>query len=531
MNPFGRGFREGCSLKNLLREGNIMKMTLEEKIGQLLMASLDGMTLDGAAERFLRENHIGNIIHFGNNLQSREQAVAFNGELMEAIQARCGIAPLIAVDHEGGRVVRFQAGVTDFPSPMAVGAAGDPALAEAVGRAMGEELASLGFHINIAPAVDVNTNPKNPVIGTRSFGDEPEKVAVLGTCMALGMQSAGLMACAKHFPGHGDTAMDSHFGLPRVDKSLEALEREELVPFAMVVREGVETIMTSHILYPALEPQEVPATMSRRILIDLLRVKMGFTGLIISDGMQMHAITEHFGIERGCVEALKAGCDLLCIGTGGAGVMDVQASCYQALLDAARLGEVPMERIDDAVQRVLAAKGRYGIRPQKDVAYDAHGELARHVAEKSITWLRGEGQPLEGRIVCVSTPATQKRYGVAEGNWRTKSFESVAAEALGGDAGSLEAGSDMTGVLARADTVVMDVGQGTETELAFIAEAIRQEKRVFVVLTGLPYVAERLPSGCAVLCAYGATPVSIRAACRALRGEIKLQGTLPVRLS
>ncbi len=509
----------------------LRELTLAEKIGQLLMVSLEGFDLDAEADRFLAEHHFGSIIHFGNNVRERQQATVLNAALTSRLTERLGVPPLIGIDHEGGRVMRFKEGVTLFPAAMAVGAAGDEDLAEQVGRAMGEELRAMGFHINFAPVLDVNSNAANPVIGGRAYGDTVDGVCRYGLAVARGMQGAGLMACGKHFPGHGDTHTDSHFDLPTVDKSVEALEAMELAPFAEAIAQGVEAMMTTHILYPAFEPQKVPATMSSAILQGLLREKMGFTGLIVSDGMHMKAIAAHYGVEAGCVEAIKAGVDLLCIGTAGPNQSASQASCFRALLEAAETGEIPMARIDDAVSRVLAAKMEFCHPYAGSVDWEANALLAEQVADASITRLRGEGGPVTGRVLCASRPTAEIRSGVSQGDWVLRSFADVAADALGGMVIPLEEGMDFA-ALDGSDTVVVGISRADEPFLEgeFLREALRRGKRAVAVITGLPYLSSLLPEGCEAICSYSAVMPSIRAACRALRGEIPAAGKLPVRV-
>ncbi len=514
------------------------ELSLEEKIGQLLMASLDGLTLDTATERFLAENHIGNIVHFGNNARDPEQTLALNNALQDSIRARSGIPAMIGIDHEGGRVMRFRDGATWFPSAMAIGATNDEKLAEDVGRAMGEELRAMGFHINFAPGLDVNTNPANPVIGVRSFGDDPKAVARLGSAMVRGMRVAGLIAGGKHFPGHGDTAVDSHFGLPTVNRPLESLLEVELFPFAEAIRQGMDAVMTSHILYPAIEPENLPATMSRRILDDLLRGRMGFHGLVVSDAMHMRAIQDQFGLEHGCVVAVNAGVDVLCIGTGGAGYYDSQACCYRALMEAATSGALPMARIDEAVRRVLAAKAwalNFNGAPAltlDSVDWAAHDALGRRGAEASVTRVHGgKGSPVKGSVLCVSEQITELRFGVGEGDWRTLTFAEMAKETLGNDVLLLTEGADVS-VIDDYDAVIVSMSRVDPDGLPirWLSEAMRRGKRVAAVLTGLPYTASSLPPGCEALCLYGLTWHSARAVCRILRGEIEAQGAVPLKL-
>ncbi|WP_457631863.1 glycoside hydrolase family 3 protein, partial [Oceanithermus desulfurans] len=245
---------------------------------------------------------------------------------------------LVLIDQEGGPFFSYRApGVPRFPAAMALAAAGDPELTRAVGRAIGQEVAYLGANVDLAPVLDVNVNPKNPIIGLRSFGADPEGVIRHGLAFARGLEEAGVLWTAKHFPGHGDTQTDSHTGLPIVDKPLEAIERVELAPFRAAVRAGVPVIMTAHILYPALDP-DAPATLSRKILTGLLREKMGYDGLIVTDDMGMRAISGRWGAGEAAVRAVLAGADLVLVGRGGGTAEAVYAALDEALTSG-RIGE------------------------------------------------------------------------------------------------------------------------------------------------------------------------------------------------
>lgn len=504
-------------------------MNLRQKIGQLAMISLDGETVDARAEAFIRAYAVGNIIQFGNNVKDFSSAKTMNDALRALICEVCGVPPIVGIDHEGGRVMRFGAEMTWFPSQMALGAADDAQLTRQVGQAMGQELAAAGFTVNFTPVVDVNINPKNPVIGVRAFGDDPKKVSSHGAAMAEGLQSAGVMACLKHFPGHGDTAVDSHYGLPRVDKDRASLEQTELYPYrAIFGQRAADAVMTTHILFPALGADTLPATMSKAVLTDLLRTDMGFDGLIITDGMQMNAIREHYGVARGCVEAVKAGADLLCVGSGGGGSLDVQQACLDALYDAAQTGEIPPQRIDQAVARVLAAKAKYcekGARPAPD--FDAHKRLNDTVCRLAATALTPLQGALSGRVLCASAPVRELAFGLKQSDPRGISFSQFAAQAL-----------CTRGVpLTQADTMddydtlligAVSLSAGCD-ELRTAERALARGKRVAFALVGSPYGMALLPKGCPAVCVYSLTPAAVQAALDALTGRIQAAGHLPVR--
>ncbi len=504
---------------------------LRRKIGQLALVSLDGDTLDAPAEAFLREYAVGNIIHFGNNVRDFAGARALNARLTALISEVCGLPPLIGIDHEGGRVMRFASGMTWFPAQMALGAADDPALTSRVGAAMGEELSAAGFTISFSPVVDVNINPRNPVIGARAFGDDPEAVAAHGMALARGLQSAGVLACLKHFPGHGDTSVDSHFGLPRVDKPLAALEATELLPYRRILAaRAADAVMTTHILFPVLEKEEVPATMSHAILTGLLRREMGFDGLIVTDGMHMRAIAAQFGVACGCVEALKAGADLLCVGTGGAGFLEAQKECLDALYEAAASGEIPMARIDDAVARVAAAKRKVCARtPAEAPDFTAHEALNAHVCRASATALTPLSGALTGRVLCASARGAEVAYGLTHGDPRRTAFYQFASGALGVPGCALEE----VDCAREYDTLLLGASKLSAdcAEIRAANGALARGKRVAFVLTGAPYGANLLPQGCAAVCVYSLTPAAVRAALDALTGRGEARGRLPVRVA
>lgn len=506
-----------------------MELTLRQKIGQLVLYSMDGSEITPEAEALIRRYCIGNVIHFGNNVTDFAGARALNARLRALIADSCaGIAPLISIDHEGGRVFRFSRDFTWFPSHLALSAADDPALTEAVGRAMGEELRAAGFNLNFAPVVDVNSNIGNIVIGVRSFGDDPERVARHGAAMARGLQSAGVMACLKHFPGHGDTTQDSHYFLPSVDHSLETLRKTGLRPYARIIPQGVSgAVMTSHILFPQIETGGVPATMSPTILGGLLRGELGFDGVIISDGMHMLAIKDHFGLARGCVMAVKAGVDLLCIGTGGAGVQESQQECLDALYEAALSGEIPMERIDDAVARVLRAKQKFaGAEESAAPDFPAHAALNRTACQRAVTRL--SPGLLSGRVLYASAPVKELAFGLTHADPRKLTFGQMAGMYTGCPQATLDQLPDA----GEYDALVIGV-QGIREdspELAAARTALAAGKQVALVLLAAPYGARYIPEGCVAVCAYTMTPESVAAAIDVLTGRAEAAGEMPVVL-
>ncbi|MEU2332876.1 glycoside hydrolase family 3 N-terminal domain-containing protein [Streptomyces sp. NPDC006654] len=285
---------------------------------------------------------------FGRNIESAEQLAALTARLRAE---RDDV--LVAVDEEAGDVTRLEVHTgSSFPGNHALGAVDDPELTRQVALELGRRLAACGVNLDWAPSADVNSDPANPVIGVRSFGADQDLVARHTAAYVTGLQAAGVAACTKHFPGHGDTAVDSHHAMPRIDAAADVLDARELVPFRAAIAAGTRAVMSAHILVPALDPAR-PATLSRTILTDLLRGELGYEGLIVTDGMEMQAVSATYGIEHGSVLAIAAGADAICVGGGLSDEATVRR-LRDALVAAVRSGELPEERLADAARRVRA---------------------------------------------------------------------------------------------------------------------------------------------------------------------------------
>jgi len=348
---------------------------LDAACAGLLCVGFDGTTPTAEVLDLVRRGVYG-VILFARNVESAEQVA----ELSATLKRAAGRPLLVTIDQEGGRVARLRArqGFTELPPMRALGDAGDERTAFEVGALLGRELRAVGIDQDYAPVVDVDTNPANPVIGDRSLSRDPETVGRLGAALARGIQSSGVAACAKHFPGHGDTSQDSHVSLPRLPHPLGRLEAVELLPFRALSAAGVASVMTAHVVFEALDPG-VPATMSRAALTGLLRGELGFTGVVVSDDLEMKAITTHFGAERAAVAGLQAGVDLFLV----CHAAPVQRRVIQALADAVASGQVPEEAVRSARRRVDALLARFGRGPEDRVAElgsDAHRALAEGIA-------------------------------------------------------------------------------------------------------------------------------------------------------
>ena len=297
------------------------------------------------------QGRVGGAILFNRNFESVDGA----RDLVSVLSTLPSPFPLvIGVDQEGGRVQRLRAPFPEYPPMRAVGSLDKKTVVHRMATVMGKALRALGFHWNYAPVVDVDTNPDNPIIGDRSFSEDPSVVARLGAAFVDGLQSVGIAGCGKHFPGHGDTFLDSHLELPRLQHDLDRLRQTELVPFVSVVRAGVASVMSAHVVFEALDP-DVPATLSPKVMSGLLRDEVRFHGLLVTDDLEMKAISDHYGIAQAAVAAVIAGCDQLLICTD----VDAQAEAHGALVAAVQEGRLSRERLNEAADRVARFKAEY----------------------------------------------------------------------------------------------------------------------------------------------------------------------------
>ncbi len=314
---------------------------LARLVARMFCIGFDGLHLPSTARRLL-ESGVGGAILFKRNIESARQVKALCAQVKSA-----GTGAFLSIDQEGGRVMRLREGFTPIPTMRAIGQTGDEKLAEAIGGILGREVRALDIDLNFAPVLDVDSNPANPVIGDRSFGNSPNLVGRMGCALIAGLQSAGVAACGKHFPGHGDTSQDSHVDLPSLPHAPERLNRIELPPFAAAARAGVASIMTAHVIFNALDPG-VPATMSAAVLDGLLRKRLGFDGVVISDDLEMKAIADHFGLEETVTRGAQAGVDLFLV----CHTIEKQQAAIEVLVKAVERGEVSRGRIEQSNRRL-----------------------------------------------------------------------------------------------------------------------------------------------------------------------------------
>jgi beta-N-acetylhexosaminidase len=353
-------------------------LPLPELCGQLLVGGFEGETLPDDMARAIRAGRRGGVILFKRNLPSVGAAHELCGSLVDVSPDELPL--FIGVDEEGGRVRRLPPPVLTLPAMRVLGEHGDPDLVREAARTLGVELAAIGFNIDFAPVLDVDSNPKNPVIGDRAFSSDPEVVARLGRKFALGLEDAGVMACGKHFPGHGDTSKDSHVDLPFVPHGKERLQSVELVPFRAASHAKLAALMTAHVVYEELDPG-VPATLSRKIMTQLLRSELGFGGVLFSDDLEMRAIADNVGIEQAAVTAIAAGCDALLVCKD----FELQETAHAALVAKAESDEAFHQRCLQAATRSISARSKQPPRPVPSGAeLDAivGSESSRAFAEK-----------------------------------------------------------------------------------------------------------------------------------------------------
>ena len=326
--------------------------SLRRQIGRLLIAGFGGQQVPVELASLSREFSLGGVILFKRNVAEPEQVAELCYECARLVP---DLPAWVSVDQEGGRVARLKAPFTEWPPMATLGRSGDVALAERFARALATELKAAGITLDYAPVLDVHTNPKNPVIGDRALAEKAEEVSRLGVAIIRTLQAEGVAACGKHFPGHGDTSVDSHLELPLVEHPPDRLRAIEFVPFRAAVAADVATIMTAHVFAPALDEKR-PATLSRHVVTDLLRRELGFDGVILSDDLEMKAVANEYAVPEAAVLAIEAGCDGVLICSAD---YDTQAKTLEALIHAVESERLPYSRVEDALKRQQRAKERF----------------------------------------------------------------------------------------------------------------------------------------------------------------------------
>ncbi|GAA1032015.1 glycoside hydrolase family 3 protein [Virgisporangium ochraceum] len=540
-------------------------MTLEEKVGQLFVVEVYGQAADTVSANNQRLYGVdtpaqvidkykpGGVIYFDarrgpdNVRDPRQIATLSNGLQQAAARQRIPVPLLISTDQEGGAVVfRLTAPATSMPGNMALGAAGSTTAAKRSAEVIGTELAAVGINQNYAPVADVNVNPANPVIGVRSVGEDPALVSRIVSAQVDGYHAGGAAAVAKHFPGHGDTAVDSHFGLPEVTHTREQLEAIDLPPFRQAIRSGVDTIMTAHVVLRSVDPSGAPATMSQPILTGLLRNELKYDGLIVTDALDMGGATATYPPNVAPVEAFKAGADQLVL----APQMDV---AYNAVLAAVRSGEISQKRLDESVVRILKLKLKRSLflkryvnpdRAVQVVGAPQHLADAQSITDRTTTLVRNDAGvlPLAAgpRNVLVTGwgVTTTQTLGAA----LTKRGQAVTVAETGttpsaariAEVVAQAAGNDVVVVSTNnAGSINVATGQPTAAaaaQQAFVRALVATGKPVIVAGMRNPYDIGYLPTAQTYLATYGYTAESVESLVRVLFGEVNPSGKLPVTI-
>lgn len=527
-------------------------MTVEEQIGQVLAVGFHGTRPSPEIIDLIQHYHVGNTILFRRNIQSAEQVRELTQSLQMLAKDAGHRSPLlIMIDQENGMVNRFGQCITNFPGNMALGAIGSEAIAREVALATGRELRAMGINMNLAPVVDVNNNPSNPVIGVRSFGEDPYQVARLGAAMVTGYREAGIITCLKHFPGHGDTAVDSHLSLPVIPHAIERLEALELIPFQKAMEAGADSIMIAHMYLPALMPDEmVPATISPVVVTKLLREKLGFAGLIISDCMEMEALAHTVGTQQGAVKALQAGIDLVLVSHQYA----LQRGSIEAIQAAIQYGMLSSERLQQAAERVLQLKARtlsWDTLPDAttiaEIGSEAHQQLRQRAYELSTTVVKDASgllplrlKPEQPLFVLFMQP-TSYTQAVDEGIFADafdtcvehirQRHASVDTLTIAHEPTLDEYSAIYQSVQMAAATIVVTTNANMNSyQGQLMRQLVQTGKPIIGIAAFNPYDLLAFPELATYLVTYECTPPAFAATVRVLFGEIVAQGRLPVRV-
>jgi beta-N-acetylhexosaminidase len=521
-----------------------MQLTLDQAVGQKLMLSFVGAQPPPDILALIEDQHIGGITLFrAKNVVDPAQVRDLTDSLQRAAAASGQPLLLMATDQEGGQLMAI-GGMTPFPGNMALGATGSVELARQTGQALGRELAAMGVNVNYAPVCDVNSNPQNPVIGIRSFGEDPALVARLGAALVEGLQSSGVAATAKHFPGHGDTGSDPHFSLPSVFHDRQRLAEIEIPPFAAAIEAGVRLVMTTHLAFPNLNAgQAVPSTLSALLLQGMLRDELGFDGVIISDAMDMGAIRQGPGLVGNALAAAAAGVDLLLL----VDEVAVYREIYSALLRSTERGSLSLDAMLSSSQRVLALKHWLADRPQPSldvVGCPEHQSLAYQTAAHALTLVRDDARLLplrpssDARLAVLLprsvdlTPADTSSYVTCRLAQAVRRYHPAVDEYVVSDAPS---GADIAALrqqMTDYDGVILGTinAFAQPNQAAMVRAVLETGVPTIVVALRLPYDLQAFPGAPTYVCTYSILEPAMDALAKGLWGEIPMSGQLPVSI-
>ncbi|QUH25776.1 glycoside hydrolase family 3 protein [Serpentinicella alkaliphila] len=522
----------------------VKNMTLEEKVGQMFIVDAAG---------YKHKQPTGGIILFQNDIHSIEQIV----NLTSNIQKNSKIPLFIGIDQEGGNVNRLTIGTTTAGN-MAIGATTSENFAFDTGKLIGDELSLLGINVNFAPVLDVNNNPTNPIIGIRSFSSNASLVGELGVGYMKGLKRSGVIAVGKHFPGHGDTNVDSHLGLPTIGHKLDRLNDIELKPFQNAIDNSIEMIMTAHITFPTIDSTTIkskkdgqaitiPATLSHKVITELLREEMGYRGVVISDAFNMKAIADHFYEEESVVMAINAGVDII--------LMPINKErAYNRVLREVKLGNISEERINESVIRIIELKSKYGILKQNNISSDAnkfkiekgkiivggvdHKRIEEVISDNSVTLLINENNVLpfnikDGDNILLITPNLRSRDNSLKAINKLIGNGKVIIDSIIYSSGT-ELNLAQKSKISKADYIIMGTNnlRNRDRRIDYINQLIsytnKQDIPLVVFSTGNPYDIMYLQHTKAYIATYGDFDSNINSSLKVILGKISPKGKLPV---
>jgi beta-N-acetylhexosaminidase len=520
-------------------------LTLREKIGQMLVVGFDGYEINDHIIEVIKNYKIGNIILFARNIKSAEQLYQLNLNLQKLAMKEIGFPLFITIDQEGGMVTRIYNDATFFPGNMTIAATNQTNNAYEVGKMMAQELKALGINFNLAPVLDVNSNPQNPVIGVRSYSDNPQMVADFGVAYVKGLQDGGVIATGKHFPGHGDTAVDSHLDLSAVVHGQERLEQVELYPFKKAIEAGIDAIMSAHVLFPAYETEKLPGTLSKNVLTGLLREKLGFKGIITTDCMQMKAIDTYYVTEKAAILAVNAGADIVMISHS----LEKQINAFNNLIEAVQTGVISEAKIDESVERLIAYKEKYCSdihdflnsnyeAVKADVLVDENKQFAKQLVDQALTLVKSNGKVdfSKRTLLLASDPFVTT---IADDAFQTNSIVSVAKKAfpnwsvLKMDVKPTdEFKASVLNQIENFDQIIVcTYNANVFTKQAELVNAIAKTREdLLVCATRNPYDVMAMENVQNYLCLYEYTANSVSSLMKYFKNELTPSGTLPIEL-
>lgn len=514
---------------------SVKDMTLKQKIGQLIIPGFHSYEYDDQLKTLIEEYNVGNIILFTRNLDNPNQIKKLCRDIHEKCIQNNGVIPFIAIDQEGGLVTRLQSGVTFAPGAMTCAASSVENASFAAGKMIGRDMIKLGMNFDLAPVVDINNNLENPVINVRSYSDDPEVVSTYASKFVAGLATYGVIGCAKHFPGHGDTCVDSHLALASVNYDYEYLKHNELVPY--INNKNIASIMSAHIMFPKLD--DLPATLSSKILKGILRKDIGYEGIIVSDCLEMKAIQDNYGTPEGAVKALIAGVDMVCI----CHTLDLQVKAIKLIEKAIEDGDLSIEELDEKVERIL--KYKYMTYPYLEKYFyneldyyidDMANSLSSQIVDGSLTLVKGNIPTLSKDTLIVAPKAVART--IIEDEFDDRNLSSVLRKEFNLDyvyeySDDLSRQAELLDKVASFKNVIIFSYNAyvNKAQSDFINNVLNINSNAFIFSLKGPMDYRFYNNLNNYMCLYEYTPNSIKTVCNLFKGKITPTGKLPLKVN